>query len=273
MSENHHQKKFFGKPLHIAAITAAVILLTVGRITAYLIDMDVRRNVIIIGSIKTVLDEGTYEDEQTVVPGQIVFKAPKLTNTGKNNAYVFLRIEVPKANVTLLYEEDITDSDNKQHKAGEIKKEKSNQQIFKLIADGENTDSVKIPADNDVIISYHAKSISENNPQNGWVLLENECNFSGNDKDVYVFAYSQKLHPNDKTRTLFDKVQLKSIIDHQLHDSTDLLTDTTIKVQGYAIQDRNLHVDSLEDDTEQPTPDQLKKIYEIVQRKAAQNNE
>ncbi len=272
MSEKNGQKRIPTKLLHIAAAVSAAVLLAVGGITAYLTDLDVQRNVITLGSVKAELDEGNYTDEQTVVPGQIIEKAPKLTNTGKNDAYVFLRIEVPKAEVTLLYEEDTTDSDNKQHKAGEIRLSKSRQQIFRLLTDGaaDSTAVISADADKGVSITYHGKTDTDD----GWVLLTNECVFSDNDKDVYVFGYSKKLSPdspNDETKPLFDSVQLKSIIDHELND-TDLMKEMQITVQGYAIQDRNLHIDGMDDGKENPTAEQLTSIYEIVQRKAAQDN-
>ena len=243
-----------------AVILSAAALLAVGGIMAYFTDTDMRENVVTVGSVKVQLDEGdNYVDSQTAVPGTVIEKAPKLTNKGNNNEYVFLKVEVPKENVTLLYEKS-DDPDNE----GKIKLEKSRQQIFKLIADGTGTAAVPAAEGKDVVFDYHGNTETSD----GWVLLTEKCDFTGTAKDVYVFGYSRMLTPvgdTSSTKTLFDKVQLKSIIDGEIPGSTA----EKITVTGYAIQDRNLDVEGLSADTD-PTAEQLTAIYGIVERKKQQ---
>ena len=248
MREISKQKKL----LHITAVVSAVILLAIGSVAAFLTDTDVRRNVVTLGSVKIQLDEDNYTDSQTLVPGQIIAKAPKLTNTGKNAAYVFLKIEVPKATVTLL--------DEQGKPCGQMP---SKEQIFRLLADGTETETVAVPENQDIAIVYHAGTTDTD----GWRLLDDLCDFAADSRDVYIFGYNRKLSPTDVTKTLFDAVQLKSLIDHENETAGQ---DMQIMVQGYAIQDKNLHIDGMNDSAEQPTDEQLKSIYEIVKRKAAQ---
>ncbi len=268
------KRRISPKLLHIAAAVSAAALLTIGGITAYLKDSDVRRNVITIGSVKTVLDEGGYKDEQTVVPGQIIIKAPKLTNTGKNDAYVFLKVRVPREQVTLLYEDGGQQGKPKEGLNGK-------QELFRmLVDDAEGTaspnknvkDALTENANStskDIDFVYHAGDTEHP----GWILISAKAgtstvDASGNTEewDEYVFGYSTKLSPDGETRTLFDKVQLKSMIDSE----TD--GEKQITVTGMSIQTGNLGIDDIKKDgsTENLNQDQLSKVYAIAERKAAQ---
>lgn len=88
---------------------AASCLVVFGGTLAFLKDTDSKKNVVEIGNIKLELTETAWhpETEKTAVPGQIFAKNPILTNSGKNDEYVFLEVLIPMEDVQMLYEGDV----------------------------------------------------------------------------------------------------------------------------------------------------------------------
>ena len=196
--------------LVFVAVSAALLLL-IGLTNAYLIDRETKDNVITIGEVSVSLNEEPFDPTETpvVVPGSLVGKAPRLINDGNQDEFVFLRIAVPKAQVTLLYEQ--TEGDNRK---GTPRTDPAQQlqEIFRLIADPTSQAVTPVPDPDsgpsyDVQFTYHSGTSSAE----GWVLLERDL--SGEDEDVYTFGYNKRMSPGDETSTLFDTVQLKSFID------------------------------------------------------------
>ena len=97
----------------VAVCLTIAVLLTFRLSLAYLMDAEVKDNIITIGNVNLELTEDKdsshpYEDSKLVAAGDSIVKAPTLTNTGTEDEYVFLRIAVPVKNVTLLYEKTET---------------------------------------------------------------------------------------------------------------------------------------------------------------------
>lgn len=212
-----------------AAVASAVLLLIVGITTAYLIDTDTKDNVITIGQVSIELDEGQFDPSETyeAVPGTRIEKAPKLENNGNKDEYVFMRITVPKAQVTLLNEADDPLDDTV--KKGMPKTGLSGaQQLFRFIADtpaapaADNVAGIAAAAGRDIDFSYHSDKDSGSNTVEGWMLLDTYTVTSNSAYDEYVFGYNKKMLPNDVTKTLFDDVQLKSFIDSEARDGFDI---------------------------------------------------
>ena len=98
-------------------LTAVVLLLVilVGGMLAYFTDTEVRTNVFTIGDVKITLNEAgwtnttgtnyTRTEANNIAPGKTVAKNPTVKNIGTNgagnDAYVFLKVTVPYANVTV----------------------------------------------------------------------------------------------------------------------------------------------------------------------------
>lgn len=253
--------KKWRNPLFIASM---VFLLFFGLTIAFLTDAESRANIVTIGQVKIKLTEEGYVDEQTVVPGQIVKKPPVVSNTGKNDAYVFLEISIPKDNVQILYEEDVKDENGViTHKAGTLKDSSPQiQEIFRTIAEV-NTENKWITANVPDIPDFQYHSPNHTDLPEGWEFLG-----FGEDNDIsksYWFGYNRKLNAKsndneDKTIPLFDSVQLKSFIDEDITDDKS----RNIGVNAYAIQSDNLE---LFPDTGYITAENLKEVLEILIRK------
>jgi hypothetical protein len=63
-----------------------------------------RINIITVGSVNVTVTEPNWQEEngRNLVPGERVKKDPTVTNTGKNGAWVFLRLEIPIRSVSLV---------------------------------------------------------------------------------------------------------------------------------------------------------------------------
>ena len=94
----------------VMALTLAALLL-VGGVFAYLTDTDTQTNTFTMGEVTIDLTEPTWDEYPDVdnndVPdiaeniwaGKVIAKDPTITNTGDNDAYVYLMVSVPKQNI------------------------------------------------------------------------------------------------------------------------------------------------------------------------------
>ena len=179
-------------------------------------------------------------------------------------------------------------------------------EIFKTIAEGTGStvpasvDNTKMSGETggesltapSVIVGYNKGTYDNSNNANskaGWVYLGSEQNqeisgdtsgdTSGQKYDFYWFGYNKKLVPtpsdaaanavppqNYWTTTLFDNIQLKSFIDEELIATGEQRRNVDVKVlvDAYGIQADNIDI-TLNDGI--LTDDQVKSIFDIVQRK------
>ena len=242
-----------GTVLTAAASLSATLILLIGSTTAYFTDIEVKDNIITIGKIDLQLDEGNFPpDTVAIVPGSKVDKAPKLKNTGNRDEFVFLKIAVPKKQVTLLNSSG-TPIDNLS----------GSQQIFRIIANESlPMETISTQAGKDIDFSYHGinNSGTSGSVLGGWVLLKRTE--TENEYDEYVFGYNRKLSPNGETSTLFDAVQLKSFIDGETSRTV------AVNVYGFGIQADNLKTSGTIDYTQtEYSLSDLQAIYTIVENK------
>lgn len=93
------------KQLAIAMASCLMVgALAFGGTMAYLTDSETATNTFTVGKVQIELEEPGYAaltdaEKQNLVPNQIVTKDPQVENTGKNEALVFLTVEMPKKNV------------------------------------------------------------------------------------------------------------------------------------------------------------------------------
>lgn len=194
------------KIISIVACCALVACMAIGGTFAYLTDTaDTATNTFSVGEVKIELQEPNYQRVDNMVPNQEAAKDPLIKNVSatEDNAIVFMKVTVPVANVTAVSD------------AG-VKGEKANQELFffKQEADG---------------IGTHANNFGAK-----WIELsakETGTDMSGATR-TYVFGYSEKLAKDASTDALFDKVQVKNIIE----DEVTAAAEQNIVVEAYAIQ-------------------------------------
>ena len=278
--------------LPIAAACALVAVVLTFRISfSYLMDAERKDNVITIGNVDVELIEPSYTDSSIVAAGDAPPKNPLLINKGTEDEYVFLRVAVPKKNVTLLYESDITITENGStypkgtptvnNRNASGKPQASMDEIFRFIAEGDLTSKVTETTEPKTTepqfdFAYNAGQADTE----GWVYLYRKIGAEAEDDDYnyYYFGYNKVLKPDSnqekpsETKTLFDRVQLKSFIDEELVSGEGSKIDfaSLIKVKGYGVQSDSLEINGLPGRDEILTKEQLQKIFGIVSRKAGE---
>ncbi len=94
-----------------AVVMALLMLMMVGGAAAYFTAADDVTNRWTVGNVDIELQEPKYdasEDERRdIVPNKDLTKDPQILNTGANDAFVFLKIAVPKSNVIVAAQDGI----------------------------------------------------------------------------------------------------------------------------------------------------------------------
>lgn len=227
------------KKKKIIGATAACLLagaMFAGGATAYLTDTDTATNTFTVGEVVIDTLEPNYpgngSDEVTdLVSLEEVNKDPQIKNTGKNRAVVFMKVDIPMANV-------ITAQENGKRNP------KANTELFDFrTADGEYD-------------SVHAE----------WILLDTRYlddngNDTGNDKSTVVsrlYGYSTVVDVDETTKPVFDVVRLANVIEEQVDNTTQDIVMTT-----YAIQAENIAGLTTADYDEEMNATHLSNIYQV----------
>lgn len=278
----------------ITAVSACVIVAAIsfGVTVSYLTDREAAVNAITVGKVDVSISEGEYSDPSVPVPaGETLPKAPKLTNTGRNDEYVFLRVAIPKKAVTLLYDKtviDSTDSNNQvTHNEGTKVALSSGQKVelFRTIADGKkenNTDvaiatavtqstAVSVTKSPEIDVNYNKYTTVSSNTTEGWFYLDQKVGGEGDDFNYYYFGYNKRLAPNAETINLFDKIQLKSFIDEEgmVSGANNTKVDGSykVKIDAYAVQADDLNIDGITNETTMLNDDQVGYVFNIIKNK------
>lgn len=230
-----------GKRLAITMAACALMsALAVGGTFAYLTDNEGATNTFIVGEVKVDLTEPGYpgntsDEVKNLVPNQEVEKDPKVTNTGVNDAIIFVTVEVPVKEVTVVGADGTKGA-----------KEVTELFWFKDAADAQGT-------------------FANNFNSADWLELTTKETKGAIDGSTttYVFAHRTAVTKDVTTNALFGKVQLKNVIEGEV--TAGAAQD--IKVKTYAIQASDV-LEGDADLTDGLTEDTLNKIYDIYLKQA-----
>lgn len=221
----------------LAGTTAACVLvgaLGIGGTIAYMTDNESTTNTFTMGKIDVDLTEPNYPgndspDVKNLVPNQEVQKNPKVTNVGVNDAIVFMSVEVPVKDVTAVKADGTKGA-----------KEKTELFWFKDTADTQGT---------------YANHFSDQ-----WMELasKGEKDLATGDSNTYVFAYKTAVTKDTATDSLFDKIQLKNVIEGEVATGEA----QNVVVNTYAIQASEV-LEGNTDLTDVMIEENLGKIYDI----------
>lgn len=239
-------KKNSKKMATTVAACALVGAMAMGGTMAYLTDIDQETNTFTVGNVEVDLTEPDYpgnesEEVDNLVPNQEVIKNPQVSNTGINEALVFMTVTVPVKEVT------VTAADGTKGTKGA-------------------TDLFWFKDENDTLAD------AANNWDDGWMQLTDKEYFTdadGADVDgldgaaggshTYVFAYESAIANGDTTSALFDKVQLKNVIENEVTAGEA----QNIVVKAYAIQAAEIAESGNTDLAETINETNMNKIYDI----------
>ena len=86
----------------VLVVAGILGLASVGSVSAYLTDFDRVSNQFTVGKVDVELKEENWnpEDQKKIEPGKLIHKDPKISNTGMNDAFVYMEVSIPIAEVT-----------------------------------------------------------------------------------------------------------------------------------------------------------------------------
>ncbi len=216
------------KPILLSVMCCAIAVAGIIAALAYGSITDEITNTFSVGKVKIVLTETEYPGNEVsaVTPNGEISKNPQISNIGINDAYVFLKVTVPLREVT------VADANGRCS-------EKEMQEIFYMKT------------------SENSIYKTENSFGDKWVELE-EYREKREETQTYVFGYKDALGSFKATEPLFDKVQLKNIIENEI-DPEQL---QEINIKAYAIQSENIPGQTGGNDLSQ---EELTQIYQMIE--------
>ena len=199
-----------GKKLSAIGAGIALSLLSIGGTYAYLVSSETTTNVTTIGEVKITLTEPNYpgnnsDEVKHLQPHQEVAKDPTITNTGTNDAIVFLKITVPVTRETTV-------------DSARQKEEHTAANAYEPVYLKDST--VPVEAHQTWFDSHWLEIPS----------VEEGVSHTGTTR-TYVLGYKTKLAKDAATEPAFDKIQLAKLI-----ETDSARTAYDIKIEGYAIQ-------------------------------------
>lgn len=230
------------KGLLFALVLVLCLTLTVGATVAYLTDRDSAANIFTVGDVSIKLEED-FEQGTKLIPDVDIEKIPTITNTGKNDAWVWLELAIPAA----------LDNWNPNGQGG------SSENVIHWNPLGATTvDFVTEERVANAIAAGYlpegttAKAILENNKT--WNVFNQLVN-GGNayttkikvnnrnlDYNVYVIPYNKALEPGETTLPTLYKVYLDAAVDidpegnwYKVVDGDTKNLNWNVKTNGYPV--------------------------------------
>ena len=189
------------KLILILALVISVAMATSGTL-AFLTDRDSETNVFTVGNVDIDLSEN-FEQGATLIPGETVDKVPVITNTGNNEAWVWMTVSIPCG-----MEVDGNPSKNLLHwnwmsgTDADYMDSKTQSTIDTYIANG------WLPAG--TTIEQVRAGDNWNVDEKNHIAIET---IDGVDYYVYLFKYNSKLVPGETTLGSFCQVYMDAHID------------------------------------------------------------
>lgn len=232
MESEYMKRKKFAK-----AAVLCICILGIVAVVTFAVSMNSEEvdNRFTYGNVSILLTEVNFnnpanEAKKVMTPLSKVDKDPVIVNNGKNDAVVFLKVEIPKAEV------DVVDETTNR-----VITPKESRQLFDMIT----TYQVQKVVDGETqTVEEDCKQVREEN----WKLISKDDTSA--EKVTYIYGYNKVLKVNKNvegdtdymTSPLFDKIQLINILE------TDLATLPknvgNINVYAYAIQADNILINN-----------------------------
>lgn len=198
------------KVIAIVLLVALVSAISVGATLAYLTDRDSEVNVFTIGDVTIDLEE-KFEQNSTLIPGVKIEKKPTITNTGKNDAWVWLTFAIPSALDVNTPGSAVGSNDNVVHwnfRAATTEGYVTQAKVQKAIDDKFLTDATLTA---EKILAEKMTWDVMNSLGEGKNVFTQKID--GVDYNVYVLLYNKALKPGETTLPNIEQVYLDANID------------------------------------------------------------
>lgn len=182
-------------------------VLAMGVAMAFLTASDENVNTFVIGDVKIDLDEPNWIPPTEVVQGDVITKDPAVTNTGSNDAFVFMEVSIPKRQI-YTYDPETN-----------MRIENSIEGYTPLV----QTNATTAPYTNTNTVDSHWVKVAEDKTNELW--------------DKYVYAYGSdsactRLAADDTTPPVFESISYCYAVEGQGLDKDTF----NVRLTSYAIQ-------------------------------------
>lgn len=244
---------------------ALIAAMGVAGTVAYLTDKTEATNNFTFGDVKvntlepdwdtTDMDnDGVPDMAEDVVPNQQIPKSVQAENVGINDAIVFVRLTVPLENVTRVSD----DGTAERVASGALDRKLQEVFYFQMKNDSINTENNHFDS-NWVNIPEEELGYTGAGNREEYLDLSNTKGYAGSFR-TYVFGYNKRIAKGEKTTTLFDKVQIKNIVENEITPGAT----KSIKVETFSVQADNIvNSNGAIDTTGTLSHDTLREIYDI----------
>lgn len=203
-------EKSSSRRIAIAALAMCAVM-GLSTVCAYFTDTSSAVNEFTVGQVSIDLEEPSWDPDNPptdVPPGEEMEKDPQVANTGKNDAYIFASVAVPKD--TFIIAEDDGTRINAEPTLQELLLVKSGDGDYAYLTEGYNSDD--------------------------WTLLTDYTDTTSSDEyNFYVFGYNEILAKGETTTTLFDSIKLVNAVEGYID-----LNSYEMDITAYAIQSDNI---------------------------------
>lgn len=206
MNVKENNKKKNMKPILIAG--AAIACLGIAGVSAYFTDAAKITNTFTVGKVDVTPNEPAWEPPENIVPNQEFDKNPEVTNSGNNDAYVFIQVKIPKAKVAYADADGTKRNEDKSESVA----------LFDCAYNGtagfNTTNWAELTAEKDETETYVTRTF------------------------VYGTSSTAKaLTPTAKTESLFTTIKFKNVLEGQQIESSKLEnSELNVDVTTFAIQ-------------------------------------
>lgn len=233
------------KSLAFVLVLVLCIGLTVGATVAYLTDRDSAANIFTVGDVSIELSE-KFEQGAKLIPGVDIEKIPVITNTGKNDAWVWLELAIPSALDNWNPNGEEGSNNNVIHwnplgatTAGEGYSYVTEERVNKAIADGHLSGVTY-----EEIVEYNMTWDVFNALVNGGNAYTTTIKVGNRNVpyNVYVIPYNKALEPGETTLPTLYNVFLDATVDidpegnwYKVVDGTATSLNWNVKTNGYPV--------------------------------------
>lgn len=199
------------KKILLGALSLVLVAaLAVGGTLAYLTDRDSEVNIFTVGNVSIDLNEA-FDQGATLIPGVNIEKKPTVTNTGKNDAWVWLTFSIPSALDNFVQGTEQGSNENVIHwnpKGATTEGYVSESRVNEAIASGFLSDAT-LTADSINTNKMHWNVFNSLGAGKN-VYTEN---IGGVNYNTYVLLYNKALEPGETTLPNIEKVFLDARVD------------------------------------------------------------
>ena len=261
-------KKIKNKKLFVVTVVLVIMLGTAGITVAVAPLTRTIKNAFFPAEISIDLQEPKYDKAYvtssgdrmtvTVVPYQKIDKDPLIKNTCKKDEIVFMKVEVPIAQVRAVTTPGMAALETNEYKEVYSLESTDGAKVFTSTELSGKEDATQEQIENGTgngrywqgwngSITIDDAPVSQISHDPDWVLISNKINYKGN-KPIsreYIFGYKKILHSNESTETLFDKMSLVHFADQDTKGELNE-AESIIDINAYAIQSDNVELSDSE---------------------------